>query len=157
MSRALNDRGSGDRGHFLEIACVPTSTMKSEIDAFIAAKTQLEGKFVFLSFGANYEVDSPAAGEQANGDIKAVQEDIVNSTYRITCRIWNFADDNGNIYPALNIVNKPYNSTLVLQNSCEVNATATYYMFADGTTDGFRNAVIGLDLPASGYADVIQG
>jgi len=157
MSRALNDRGSGDRGHFLDIACVPTSTMKTELDAFYAAGTQIEGKFVALSFAVNYEVDSPAAGVQANGDIKAIQEDIVNSTYRITCRIWNFADDNGNIYPALNIVNKPYEGTLALQNSCEVYATATYYTFGDGDTDGFRNAVIGLDLPASGYADVIQG
>lgn len=155
MSRSLLARGGGDRGHFLTIDCVPGATLKSELDAFIAAGTVVIGKFVYLSFGANYEVESPAVGGRVDGKIIAIRADDVNSTYRLTCRIWTFADDNGNVYPAHCIVQGPYSGTLALQNSCECASTTTYFEWADGTTDGFHNAVIALDVPASGYCDVI--
>jgi len=157
MSRSLLARGGGYRGRCLELDCVPTSTLKGEIDDFIAAGTIVIGKHVFLSFGANYEVDSPAAGARVDGKIKVCMKDTVNDTYRLTCLIWTFADDNGNVYPAMYIDNGPYSGTLALQNSCECASSSTFYQWADGAGDGFHNAVIALDNPASGYVDVIIG
>jgi len=160
MSRTQLPRGGGDRGHFLDFDCVPTSTLKGEIDAFIAAGTTLNGlagKFLTLSFGANYEVDSPAAGARVDGRIKTVMADSVNSTYRISGRFWTFADDNGNVYSAKCIINVPYSGALALQNSAECASTTTFYQVADGTTDGFHNAVLALDVPASNYCDLIIG
>ena len=160
MSRSLLAAGGGNRGHVLSLKCVPTSTLKGEIDDFITAGTTLTGlagKFVFLSFGANYEVDSPAAGGRIDGRITAVKEDKINSTYEITCDIWSFADDNRNVYSANCIINVPYTGTLVRQNSCECGSTSTFFEVADGATDGFHNAVIAIDVPASDYCDVIIG
>jgi len=149
--------GGGDRGHFLELKCVPTSTLKGEIDDFIAAGTTVIGKFVSLSFGANYEVDSPAAGAQVDGKIHAVKEDKVNDTYELTCRIWSFTDDQSNRYPAICIVQGPYSGTLVRRNTAECYSGSTFYQFSDGDTTARGNAVIAIDVPASGYCDVIMG
>ena len=157
MSRSSLVHGGGPRGVQLILDCVPDSTFKLEIDDFVAAKTVMVGKFVQLSFGANYEVTSPADGERADGIIVAEPvSDPINSTYRISCDIWSFTDDNGNIYAANRIIHAPYSGTLALHNSCEVESTSTFYQFADGATDGFHNAVIAIDVPASGYCDVIH-
>ena len=159
MSRSLLAGGGGDRGTPLYLAeCYPTSTLKGEITAFIAAGTTLTGlagKFIFLSFGANYEVDSPAAGERIDGRIYAVREDKINSSYVISCHVWTFTDDQGHVYSANGIYNAPYSGTIVRQNSCECASTSTFFEVADGATDGIHNAVIAMDVPATGYCDVI--
>jgi len=157
MSRTLLTRGGGMRGHYLEFSAVAATTMDGELDVFKAAGTQIISKFVYLSYGANYEVDSPAAGARVDGKIKVARYDDLASAWRLTVQIWSFADDQGNVYPAMCIENSPYNGTVALGNSLECNATATYYMYADGDTDGFRNMLISLDVPASGYCDVIHG
>ena len=156
MSGSLLVPGGGDRGHFLQLKCVPTSTLKGEIDDFIATDTAVEGKFVSLSFGVNYEVDSPAAGAIPDGKILAVKEDAVNSTYELSCRIWSFIDDTSNRHPAMCIVQGPYSGSLALQNAVEVANGTTFYQFADGE-DNKMGSVIGLDVKASGYCDVIFG
>lgn len=157
MSRSSLVYGGGDRGHFLILDCVPSSALKTLLDAFIAAGTAVENKFVTCSFGANYEVDAPATGARIDGKILTCTSDPVNSTYRLSCQIWSFADDNGNVYAASRIIHGPYTGTLALQNSVECSSGTTHYLFADGTTDGYHNAVIALDVPASGYCDIIQG
>ncbi len=159
MSRSLLKKGGGQLlDKCLQLTCVPTSTLKGELDTLIAAETEvagLNGKFVIITTGANYEVDSPAAGAAVHGKIKTCMVDDVNSTYKLVCWIWAFADDNGNLYSANGIVQGQYTGTLALGNSCECGSTATFFEWADGAGDGYHNMVIAIDNPASGYCDVI--
>jgi len=160
MSRSTLVRGGGPRGHYLLLDCVPTSTLKGEIDAFIAAGTVYagwtNGKFVYLSYGANYEVDSPAAGARVDGKIIAGRYDDLNSTYRLSCAIWSFADDNGNVYSAQCISNGPHTGG-ALGMALECSSTTTFFTWSDADVTGRNNMLIALDVPASGFCDVIHG
>jgi len=156
MSRSSLTRGGGARGHFLLLGCVPDATFKTEIDALILAGTQVTGKFVQWTLSGNYEVTSPASAAFPNGRIKTCRYDATAATYRLTCEIWSFVDDNAALYPALCITNGTYNGTVAVGNMVECYST-TYMTWTDASADVAHAMVIALDVPASGYVDVIHG
>src|SRR4030042_2545906 len=141
-------KGGGDRGAYLEISCVPDSTFKTEIDALIAAGTQVTGKLVSLTWLNNYEVTSPA--NDAIPDGKIVHYEQTSSSYRLTVRLFSYIDQNSVRHTPVCIINVAYSGTLALQDSVIINGT-TYINVDDGTTGGW-GAVIGLDTPGSGFA-----
>lgn len=144
-------KGGGDRGAFLEIGCVPDSTFKSEIDSLITAGTAVVGKLVALTWSNDYEVTSPAANAIPDG--KIVNYEKTSSSYRLTVRLWSYIDQNSARHTPVCIINIPYEGTLALQDSVIVY-NSDYDSVDDGTSGGW-GAVIALDNPASGYADVI--
>lgn len=144
-------KGGGDRGALLEISCVPDSTFKTEIDALVAAGTQVTGKLVSLTWSNNYEVTSPA--NDAIPDGKIVHYEKTSSSYRLTVRLFSYIDQNSARHTPVCIMNLPYSGTLALRDSVIINGS-TYVNVDDGTTGGW-GAVIALDVPGSGFADVI--
>jgi hypothetical protein len=145
-------KGGGDRGAYLDIACIPDSTFATEIAALITAGTQVTGKLVSLTFAANYQVTSPADGAIPDGKIVHYEE-AASSTYRLTVRLFSYIDQNSARHTPVCIINLAYSGTLALQDSVIINGT-TYVNVDDGTSGGW-GAVIGLDVPASGRADVL--
>lgn len=149
MSRSLN---GGDMGNFLDIACVPDSTFKSEIDALITAGTAVVGKLVSLTWLNNYEVTSPADDAIPDGEIIAYEKDAT-SYYILTVRLWSYIDQNSARHTPVCIKQLYYGTgTIALQDSVIVNGS-TYSAVDDGTSGGW-GAVIAKDNP-SGYVDVI--
>ena len=144
-------KGGGDRGAYLDISCVPDSTLKSEIDALITAKTDVVGKLVSLTWSNNYEVTSPADGAIPDGKIIGYEKTA--SSYRLTVRLFSYIDQNSNRHTPVCIINLEYSGTLALQDSVIINGS-TYRNVDDGTSGGW-GAVIALDVPASGRADVL--
>lgn len=143
-------KGGGDRGSFLEISCVPDSTFKGEIDDLITAGTQVTGKLVSLTWSNNYEVTSPAANAIPDG--KIIDYEKTSPTYRLTVRLFSYIDTNSHRHTPVGIINVPH-STVAKQDSVVVYST-TYVAVTDGTTGGY-GAVIAVDVPVSGYADVL--
>jgi hypothetical protein len=148
MSRTV---GGGNRGARMKLECVPDSDFKDEIDALITAGTEVVGKFVSLTWGANYEVTSPANDAIPDGIIVDYEKE--KSSYVLICEIWKYTDQNGNSHTPVMIQNLYYNTgTIALQDSVIVNGT-TYYIVDDGGTGGW-GAVIAKDVPSK-YVDVI--
>lgn len=134
-------KGGGDRGGYLEVSCIPDSTFKTEIDALIAAGTQVTGKLCSLTFGANYEVTSPADGAIPDG--KIVHYEQTSSSYRLTVRFFSYIDQNSVRHTPVCIMTIGYSGTLALQDSMIVNGT-TYLEVDDGGAGGW-GAAISLD------------
>ena len=145
-------KGGADRGGYLEIGCVPDSTFEGEIDALVLAGTNVIGKLVSLTWSNNYEVTSPA--DNAIPDGKIVRYEKSGTTYLLTVRLFSYIDQNSARHTPVCIMNLEYSGTLALQDSVIINGS-TYRAVQDGTSGGW-GAVIGLDTPASGYADVIM-
>ena len=143
-------KGGGDRGAYLEISCVPDSDFATEIAALIAAGTQVTGKLVALTWGANYQVTSPA--EDARFDGKIVHYEKTSSSYRLTVRMCHYVDQNSAHHTPVCIMKFAYSGTLALQDSV-ILYDGNYLSVDDGSTGGW-GAVIAIDNP-SGYADVI--
>ena len=141
MARAI---GGGDVGNHLDIPCWPDSTLKTEIDALIAAGTTVEGsKLVSLTFAANYQVTSPADDAIPDGRIIKVEKDATNG-YLLTVRLWSYIDQNAARHSPTQIITLPYSTgTIALQDSVIVNGS-TYMNVDDGTSGGF-GAVISKD------------
>ena len=144
-------KGGVDRGAYLEIRCVPDSTFKTEIDALIAAGTDVIGKLCSLTWSANYQVTSPA--EDAIPDGKIVNYEKTSSSYRLTVRLFSYIDQNSARHTPVSIINLEYSGTLALQDSV-ICQDGNYRPVDDGGAGGW-GAVIALDVPASGQADVI--
>ena len=83
-------KGGADRGGYLEIGCIPDSTFATEIAALVAAKTNVIGKLVSLTWSANYQVTSPA--DNAIPDGKIVRYEKSGSTYLLTVRLFSYID-----------------------------------------------------------------
>lgn len=147
--------GGGHVGLDLIVTCVPDSTFKAELVALEAAKTAIVGKLVKWSLAANYEVTSPDDGDVPHGEIVAFEKRTTSSgdDYYLTVRVWGYTDDNANICRATQIVNVAYSGTFALKDPIVVNST-TYQAVKDGATGGFGYCVA-LDVPASGYADIL--
>ena len=147
--------GGGHMGLELLVTCVPDSTFKSEIDALELAKTNVVGKLVTWTFGANYEVTSAAESAVPNGEVVAYEKRQTSSgtSYYLTVRVWSYTDDNSNICRATQVINVAYSGTFALKDPILVNST-TYQAVKDGATGGI-GACIALDVPASGYADIL--
>ena len=144
-------KGGGDRGAYLEISCVPDSTFKTEIDALIAAGTQVTGKLCSLTFSNDYEVTSPA--DDAIPDGKIVHCEKTASTYRLTVRFFHYVDQNSVDHTPVCILNFASSGTLALQDSIIVNGS-TYVDVDDGATGGW-GACIATDVPTSSRSDVL--
>jgi len=144
-------KGGGDRGAYLEIGCIPDSTFKTEIDALILAGTQVTGKLVSLTWGANYQVTSPAGAAIPDG--KIVHYEKTTSSYRLTVRLFSYIDQNAARHTPVCIINLDYDGTTALQDSVIVDGTGYVYV-EDGSSGGW-GAVIAMDTPASGFCDVI--
>ncbi len=145
-------KGGGDLGNYLEIACVPSSALETSLDALIAAGTDVIGKLVSFSTGANYEVASTADGAVPDG--KIVRCEKRGSTYSLTCRIWHYTDQNSTGRPAIAVVNVAYSGSMALGDTLELSQGTTFYTVRDATTGG-AGRLIGLDVPGSGFADFI--
>lgn len=149
-------KGGGDRGNFVEVSCVPASAFKTEIDALIAAGTQVTGKLVTLSLGVNYEVDSADAGDIPDG--KIIDYEKTASTYRLTVRLFSYVDAFGVRHTPTNIVNLYYGTgTMALGDAIKVNGSAYISVVDAGTSaagDGW-GLVIAKDVPASTFVDVL--
>jgi hypothetical protein len=95
-------------------------------------------------------VTSPASGAIPDG--KIIDYEKTSSTYRLTVRLFSYIDTNSARHTPVGIINFPH-STVAKQDSVVVYGT-TYVNVTDGTTGGW-GAVIAVDVPVSGYADVL--
>ena len=145
-------KGGGDRGNFLKISFIPDSTFKTEIDALILAGTQVTGKLFSLTWAAAYQVTSPA--EDAIPDGKITDYEVTASSYRLTGILFSYIDQNAARHTPSMIINLPYTGTLALQDSV-ICYDGNYLSVDDGTTGGW-GAVIAVDVPGSGYADILM-
>ena len=144
--------GGGDRGAFLDVACVPNSTLKSTIDTLVAAGTQVTGTLVKLTYSDDYEVAGCSAGDIPDGKIMAYEK--TETSYRLLVRLFSYVDLAGNRHTPVGIANFPYDGTgLGLKDSVLVYANNSRKV-KDGTSTGW-GAVIAMDTPASGYCDVL--
>ena len=151
MARLKGNGPQGYTGPGLLISCIPDSTFEAEIDALITAGTEVVGKLVSLTFGANYEVTSPADGAIPDGIITQYAKS--GSSYILTVNLFSYIDQNSNRHTPRVMQNLPTTGTLALQDSVIINGT-TYYYVDDGDTGGW-GAVIGLNCPTTGFADVL--
>ena len=130
----LRTLGNGDRGYFLDIACVPDSTFKTELDALIAAGTTPVGKLVTLTFAVNYEVTS--AAEDAIPDGEVLSWDKVNGSYKLGVRLFHYTDQNSASHQPTCIKTLSYEGTIALQDSVIIY-NSDYDSVDDGGTGGF--------------------
>lgn len=137
----LRTLGGGDRGFFLDIACVPDATFEAKLDALIAAGTAPVGKLVQLTWANNYEVTSPADDAIPDGEILSWEER--NGNYVLGVRLFHYTDQNADSHTPTCIKQLTYSGTIALQDSVIVNG-ATYVNVDDGTSGGF-GAVIAKD------------
>jgi len=134
--------GGGDRGHFLEIACVPDATFKAEITALLAANTKVVGKLVSLTFANNYEVTSPASGAIPDGEIMTYEGDSIQG-YVLGVRLFHYVDVNAGHHTPVCIKTLTYSGSVALQKSVVITGT-TYIAVVDGSTGGW-GAIISID------------
>ena len=135
----------GTKGNCLTISCVPDSTLKTELDALVAAGTKVVGKLVSLTFGANYEVTSPADGAVPNGEIIAYKKTTLAAghSYLLTVALFAYVDQNSAYHTPVCVRTLEYEGTIALQDSVIINGS-TYRKVDDGTSGGF-GAVIAKD------------
>lgn len=138
-------------GASLVIPAIPDATFETEIDALIAASTDVIGKLVTLTFLNNYEVTS--AAESAIPDGVVVDYYKSGTSYCLSVELLNYIDQNTVNHMPRKIMNFPYAGTFALQDSVVVNTT-TYLGVKDGGTGG-RGACIAKDTPTTGYADIL--
>ncbi len=148
MSRV---RGGGDRPSITRVGCVPDSTFESEIDALVAAGTDVIGKLVTATFSNNYEVTSAAAGAVPHG--KIVDYRVSGSSYALTVHFFLMTDQNGNVFAPTQIINLPYDGTTALQDTFKVDDT-TYMNIEDAGASG-AGVVIAVDVPTTNRVDVM--
>ncbi len=148
MSRV---KGGGDYGPALPIPAYPDATFEAEIDALIAAGTDVVGKLVTLTWLNNYEVTSAAENAIPDGIVTNFYPS--GSSYCLSVDLFHYVDQNSVGHTPRRIVNLPYAGTFALQDSVVVNTT-TYLGVKDGGTGGW-GACIAIDTPASGYADIL--
>ena len=144
--------GGGDRGHSLRIGFKPNSALITHITSLINAGSKVEGTHVTIDTSAAYTVGLAADDAIPDGQIVAYENDNYN-TYHLTIDLETFADQNGNRYPATRIRNKPYSGSIALGDTVIINGS-TAKAVDDGTTGGFGK-VLAVDVPASGYADIL--
>jgi hypothetical protein len=148
MSRV---KGGGHLGPELTVACIPDATFETELDALIAAGTDVIGKLVTLTFSGNYEVTSAAQNAIPDGVVLNFHK--AGTSYILDVDLVHYTDQNSANHTPRRILNVPYNGTFNLQDSVIVYST-TYMTVADGGTGGF-GAAIAVDVPGSGYADIL--
>ena len=135
----------GSKGSPLVISCVPDSTFKSEIDALITAKTKVVGKLVSLTYGANYEVTSPADDAIPDGEIVAYSKttSASGSSYLLSVALFHYVDQNSAHHTPVCVRTLEYSGTIALQDSVIINGS-TYRAVDDGGAGGW-GAVIAKD------------
>ena len=141
MSRV---RGGGDRP-LGEVSWVPDATFEGEIDALVAANTNVIGKLVTITYSNNYEVTSAAAGAVPNG--KIIDYRVSGTSYALTINMFLYVDQNGVYHAPTRIVNLPYDGTTALQDTVKVDG-ATYVNVEDGGASG-TGVIVAKDTPGS--------
>lgn len=132
----MRDYGNGDAGNFLDIACVPDSTLAAAITALIAAGTKVDGKLVCLTYLNNYEVKICPTDTRPDGQIIA-HEGNATSGYVVTVRFFHYVDANTNHHTPTCIKTLPYGTkTVALGNSVQVDGSDYMYV-EDGSTAGW--------------------
>jgi len=135
----------GSLGDPLVIPAVPDSTFETEIAALVVAKTKVVGKLVALTFSNNYEVTSPAAGAEFDGEIISYDGTTAaaGSGYLLTVVLLSYIDQNSARHTPVCVRELEYAGTLALQDSAE-SRDANYRTIVDGGTGGW-GAVLALD------------
>jgi hypothetical protein len=135
----------GAKGVGLVLSCVPDATFKTEITALIAAGTDVIGKLVALTWSNNYEVTSPAAGADFDGEIidyKKVTR-AAGVTYLLSVDMVHFVDQNSVDITPSRVRVYTYDGTTALQDTVKIDG-ATYDAVEDGGAAG-HGAVISID------------
>lgn len=81
MANTARVLGGGDVGEPLKLNVQADSTLKTAIDAFVAAGTVVEGHYVKFSDAANYQVSKQADHEAPQMVITSWRENKADGTY----------------------------------------------------------------------------
>lgn len=145
MADIVNKMGS--QGACLIIPGVPDSTFITEIAALIAAGTKPVGKLCSLTWGANYEVTSPADGAIPDGEIIKCEPttSAAGNSYLLSVALFHYVDQNSAHHTPVCIRQLEYaeGATVAFQDSIIINGD-DYRDVDDGTTGGW-GAIIAID------------
>lgn len=138
---------AGDRGEPLLCTCFPDSSLKTVIDAAMAAGTSLAKYFVQWSTGANFEVATLAENGVIQGRIVDIEKYVTTAgvhTYILTVEWFWYVDRNSAKYPATRITVLPYEGSAPALGTTVACYSTTYKSVKDYTTLG-AGRVIGVD------------
>jgi len=137
----------GERGNFIDLVVKPDSTLKTAIDALVAADSAVEGKYVKLATSANMTVSLVANNEIPEGRVIA-HEEHDDDGYRLTVRFHCYVDVEGNYHwGSFNVFEFDYgDGTIALGQEVLINGSD--YLYVDGVNTGGVGKVVWKDDPS---------